>query len=236
MTNENEIWELAKVNLQNHLGFSDISMNLWFGSMILKVLTEDTAYFQIENDFKQNIINTRYLDDIKKVMAEILGFEVKIVPISIEKDTFESRLAEIITKANEEKEPYEKKTDEELITNGGFVSKEIKGSEELSGNVIVSRNSPGYLPEYTFDNFVVGNSNKTAYTAARTVAEDPAGSALNPLFLYGDPGLGKTHLLYAITRELTSKHPDFNIIYVKGEDFMNELIAALANKTPVAFR
>lgn len=236
MTNENEIWELAKVNLQNHLGFSDISMNLWFGSMILKVLTEDTAYFQIENDFKQNIINTRYLDDIKKVMAEILGFEVKIVPISIEKDTFESRLAEIITKANGEKEPYEKKTDEELITNGGFVSKEIKGSEELSGNVIVSRNSPGYLPEYTFDNFVVGNSNKTAYTAARTVAEDPAGSALNPLFLYGDPGLGKTHLLYAITRELTSKHPDFNIIYVKGEDFMNELIAALANKTPVAFR
>ena len=47
VTNENEIWELAKVNLQERLGFSDISMNLWFGSMILKVLTEDTAYFQL---------------------------------------------------------------------------------------------------------------------------------------------------------------------------------------------
>ena len=236
VTNENEIWELAKVNLQKLLGFSDISMNLWFGSMILKVLTEDTAYFEIENDFKQNIINTRYLDDIKKVMAEILGFEVRIVPISVEKDSFESRLAEVITKENNEKEPYEKKTSPETPDGKSFVSKEIKAEEGLSGNVIISRNSPGFLPEYTFDNFVVGNSNKTAYTAARTVAEDPAGSGLNPLFLHGDPGLGKTHLLYAITKQLTSKYPDFNIIFVKGEDFMNELIEALANKTPVAFR
>lgn len=239
VTNENEIWEMAKVNLQKQLGFSDISMNLWFGSMILKVLSKDTAYFQIENDFKQNIINTRYLDDIKKVMAEILGFEVRIVPISIEKDSFESRLAEVITKENDEKEPYEKKAAANAfpMSDSSFVSKEIMGAgEELSSNVIVSRNSPGFLPEYTFDNFVVGNSNKTAYTTARTVAQDPAGSGLNPLFLYGDPGLGKTHLLYAITRDLTSRHPDFNIIFVKGEDFMNELIEALANKTPVAFR
>lgn len=237
VTNENEIWELARVNLQKQLGFSDISMNLWFGSMVLKVLTENTAYFQIENDFKQNIINTRYLDDIKKVMAEILGFEVRIVPVSVEKDSFESRLAEIITKENNEKEPYERETTAEDGSEKSFLAKEIKPSEEsLSGKVTISRNSPNFLPEYTFDNFVVGNSNKTAYTTARTVAEDPAGSGLNPLFLHGDPGLGKTHLLYAITRELTSRHPDFNIIFVKGEDFMNELIEALANKTPVAFR
>lgn len=239
VTNENEIWEMAKINLQKQLGFSDISMNLWFGSMILKVLNEDTAYFQIENDFKQNIINTRYLDDIKKVMAEILGFEVRIVPISIEKDTFENRLAEVITKENDEKEPYEKKTDATPSSlSGNFVSKEIKGENEgLSSNIIISRNAPNCLPEYTFDNFVVGNSNKTAYTVSRTVASNPsASSELNPLFLHGDPGLGKTHLLYAITKELTSHHPDYNIIFVKGEDFMNELIGALANKTPVAFR
>ena len=234
MTNENEIWEMAKGNLKERLGFSDISMNLWFGSMILKVLTENTAYFQIENDFKQNIINTRYLDDIKAVMAEILGFEVRIVPVSVEKDSFESRLAEIIAKENEEKEPYEKKAP---VQEDSFVEKEILGSDEgLSSNVTISRNSPNFLPEYTFDNFVVGNSNKTAYTTARTVARDPAGSGLNPLFLYGDPGLGKTHLMYAITKELTSLYPGFNIIFVKGEDFMNELIEALANKTPVAFR
>ncbi|MBE6682333.1 MAG: chromosomal replication initiator protein DnaA [Ruminococcaceae bacterium] len=237
VTNENEIWEMAKVNLQKQLGFSEISMNLWFGSMVLKVLTEDTAYFQIENDFKQNIINTRYLDDIKKVMAEILGFEVKIVPISIEKDSFEAKLAEVITKENEQKEPYEKKAPETpAVSDKSYLTREIISNEEGTGTVTISRTSPNFLPEYTFDNFVVGNSNKTAYTSARTVAEDPAGPEFNPLFLHGDPGLGKTHLLYAITRELTAKHPDFNIIFVKGEDFMNELIEALANKTPVAFR
>ena len=237
MTNENEIWEMAKVNLQKQLDFSDISMNLWFGSMILKVLTEDTAYFQIENDFKQNIINTRYLDDIKKVMAEILGFEVRVVPISVENDSFESRLAEVITKENEEKEPYEKKAPEVIPSpNKSYLTREIIGNEEGTGTVTISRTSPNFLPEYTFENFVVGNSNKTAYTTARTVAEEPAGPGLNPLFLYGDPGLGKTHLLYAITRELTSRSPNANIIFVKGEDFMNELIEALANKTPVAFR
>ncbi len=245
MTNENEIWEVAKLSLKNKLNFSDISMDLWFGSMILKVLNESTAYFQIENDFKQNIIKTRYLDDIKAAMAEILGFEVEIVPISVEKDSFESRLAEIITKEREAKDsdPYVEKTDDESgLSNfrrmdNSYLTKEIRSSDEdKKGGVSISRTSPDCLPEYTFDNFVVGGSNKTAYTAARTVAQDPAGSGLNPLFLYGDPGLGKTHLLYAITRELTARHPDFNIIYVKGEDFTNELIEALALKAPVAFR
>ena len=238
MANENEIWEMAKVNLQKNLKFSDVSMNLWFGSMVLKVLTEDTAYFQVENDFKRNIIKNKYIEDVKTAMAEIMGFDVKVVPISIENDSFESNLAEYITKENEEKEPYEKKTEmpEEMKADNSYLTREIIGNEEATGKVIISRTSPNCLPEYTFENFVVGNSNKAAYTASRTVAQDPAGSGLNPLFLYGDPGLGKTHLLYAITRELTFRYPDFNIIFVKGEDFMNELIEAIANKTPVAFR
>ncbi len=241
MTNENEIWALAKDILQKNLGFSDVSMNLWFASMELKVLTDSTAYFQIENDFKQNIIKTRYLDDVKKALSEIIGFEVRIVPVSVEHETFESRLADIITKENEEKEPYEKPASASIgyeRMDNSYLSQEIRKSEEedSKGKVLISPRMSDFLPEYTFDNFVVGSSNKTAYTAARTVAQDPAGAGLNPLFLYGDPGLGKTHLLYAITRELTERHPDFKIIYVKGEDFTNELIEALALKAPVAFR
>ncbi len=247
MTNENEIWEMAKVNLQKNLKFSDISMNLWFGSMILKVLTEDTAYFSVENDFKQNIIKTRYLDDIKSAMAEILGFEVKIVPISVEKESFETGLCEVVCQEKEGGEDapatQEDKQSTELSNfrrmDNSYLGREIKKNDEEDeekGKVLISPSLPDCLPEYTFDNFVVGGSNKTAYTTARTVAQDPAGSGLNPLFLYGDPGLGKTHLLYAITREITARHPDYNIIYVKGEDFTNELIEALALKAPVAFR
>ncbi len=251
MTNENEIWELAKVNLKKNLNFSEISMNLWFGNMVLKVLTESTAYFQIENDFKQNIIRTRYLDDIKAAIAEILGFEAEIVVLSVEKESFESALARVLCEQQEQQEEKvseaEHKAKDEVIPNikrmdNSYLSREIKRSDEeeeaesKKGGVLVSRQLPEYKPEYTFDNFVVGGSNKTAYTAARTVAQDPAGSAFNPLFLYGDPGLGKTHLLYAITGGIAASHPDYNIIYVKGEDFTNELIEALALKAPVTFR
>ncbi len=240
MASENQIWEMARERLAANLpDFSSVSMDLWFGSMELKVLTESTAYFQIESDFKQNIIRTRYLDDIKKAMAEILGFEVEIVPISIEKDTFENRLAELLTKNSEnEMAPAAPSPEERFVRmNNSYLTREIKADEEVqSGQVLVSKSLPDYLPEYTFDNFVVGGSNKMAYSFARTVAEHPADKSINPLFIYGNPGLGKTHLLYAITHEVTTRFPDYNIIYVKGEDFMNELIEAIALKAPVQFR
>ena len=80
--------------------------------------------------------------------------------------------------------------------------------------------------KYTFDNFVVGPSNKYAYNAAHAVAEG-SGLTYNPLFIYGQPGLGKTHLLYAIAHRVRQLHPDYNIQYLKSEDFVNELIGYL---------
>lgn len=89
--------------------------------------------------------------------------------------------------------------------------------------------------EYTFENFVVGNSNRFAYAACQAVANNPA-TAYNPLFLYGGSGLGKTHLLYAIIGATREQHPDFNILYVGSEDFTNELVTALGKGTMQDFR
>lgn len=80
--------------------------------------------------------------------------------------------------------------------------------------------------EYTFDTFVVGSSNKFAYAAAQSVANNP-GKTYNPLFIYGNSGLGKTHLLNAICCEVKENNPDAEIIYTSGEDFTNELISFL---------
>ncbi len=80
--------------------------------------------------------------------------------------------------------------------------------------------------EYSFENFVVGTSNKFAHTAAQAVAMKPAG-AYNPLFIYGGSGLGKTHLLYAICNEIKKNNPDTRILYTKGENITVELIEAL---------
>ena len=86
-----------------------------------------------------------------------------------------------------------------------------------------------FLPgteEYTFDRFVVGASNKFAHAAARKVADNP-GESYNPLFIYGQSGLGKTHLLHAIANQVRHNQPGWRILYVQSEDFVNELIGSL---------
>lgn len=89
--------------------------------------------------------------------------------------------------------------------------------------------------EYTFERFVVGNSNKFAHAAAKAVAGGQK-KDYNPLFIYGESGLGKTHLLYAIRHEVRRLHPEYQIVYVKGDDFTNDLINALQTGKNVEFR
>lgn len=88
--------------------------------------------------------------------------------------------------------------------------------------------------EFTFETFIVGPSNKFAHAASMAVASKPA-SLYNPLFIYGNSGLGKTHLLYAIRSEIGRTHPDMNIIYIKGDEFTNELIDAIRHGTTGEF-
>ena len=88
--------------------------------------------------------------------------------------------------------------------------------------------------EYTFSTFIIGPSNKFAHAASLAVAANPA-STYNPLFIYGASGLGKTHLLYAICNEIHKNFPQKHIIYVKGEEFTNELISAIQMGTTRQF-
>ena len=89
--------------------------------------------------------------------------------------------------------------------------------------------------DYTFDTFIVGSSNKFAHAAALAVATHDTRN-YNPLFIHGDSGLGKTHLLFAIMNEVKNRKPDSFVVYVKGEQFTNELIAAIKNQTTPEFR
>ena len=94
---------------------------------------------------------------------------------------------------------------------------------------------PNLNPKYTFDTFVVGSNNKFAHAASLAVAESP-GEIYNPLFLYGNSGLGKTHLLYAIGNEIKKNSPEKTICYIKGDDFTNELIESLRMARMSEFR
>lgn len=92
-----------------------------------------------------------------------------------------------------------------------------------------------FNPRYTFDSFVVGESNRFAYAAAMAVSENPS-SAYNPLFLYGGAGLGKTHLLHAIGHYVKEVHPERHTKYVTSEKFTNEFISAIRERQPLAFQ
>ena len=94
------------------------------------------------------------------------------------------------------------------------------------------------LPEmagYTFDRFIVGSSNKFAHAAAIAVAENP-GKTYNPLFIYGNSGLGKTHLLLAIGQQIHEKSPEKSIAYIKGDEFTNQLVKSIKDGTAEEFR
>ena len=97
------------------------------------------------------------------------------------------------------------------------------------------KSSMDFNPQFTFDNFVVGPSNRIAHGAAIAVSNTP-GQVYNPLFLYGPPGVGKTHLLYAIANGIRKTNSDVNIVYIKGDQFTNELVTAIKDGKNIEFR
>lgn len=142
------------------------------------------------------------------------------VPNDFKKEIIETRFMEPLTAAL--RELFDEEIGVQLTT----------GEMENPGGI-----SYGLTPddEYTFDHFIVGNSNKFAHAAALSVANSPA-QFYNPLFIYGQSGLGKTHLLYAIAAVVRQNHPSYRIVYVKGEDFTNELVGAIQEGDVQNFR
>ena len=114
----------------------------------------------------------------------------------------------------------------------------ILNDDQLTAYHGVAPDRPGALYEsdaFTFETYVVGPSNKLAYAAAKAVAERPAEN-YNPLFIYGDSGLGKTHLLYAIAHQVMRKDENAKIVYIKGDDFTVELVNAIREGKNPEFR
>lgn len=226
---EKDIWLLVLEGLKSNHDLSPMTVGLWFDSMSMEKLTPEAAYFCTDNDLKKNIIESKYTDILSEELEKVLGFAVKVVIVSSEHQSFNEQWETLQTKQRSEQI-------QEVTEKLDAATRAEPTVQSAPQGVIVSSSLlPEYSPEYTFENFVVGRSNDVAYRMASSVANQPAVVA-NPLYLYGSPGLGKTHLLYAITRVLSDNHPDFKIIYAKGEDFTNELIESLSTKTPILFR
>ena len=121
-----------------------------------------------------------------------------------------------------------------LRTEEDLIAEHLSKGEGFDKLRVRERNLQ-FNPDYTFENFIVCSSNKLAHAGARVVAENP-GTKYNPLFFYGNSGIGKTHLMYAIANEVLKKNPSMRVICVKGEEFMNQLIESIRIKKNSEFR
>ena len=132
---------------------------------------------------------------------------------------------------------FEKNIKEALrdIFSADFEIKLLDDEQLATYHRVVTDDPDNEADNFTFETYVVGPQNKLAYAAARAVADKPAKN-YNPLFIYGDSGLGKTHLLYAISHQLHKKQPDASIVYIKGDDFTNERVRSIQEHKNAEFR
>ncbi|MBO5009695.1 MAG: chromosomal replication initiator protein DnaA [Clostridia bacterium] len=214
------ISEALKEELKIRTKAAKTSFDLWFGDLNLTSLTEDKAVFSTPTKLRKKILSTRYINVIKEGLEEIIGFPVEIEIVSLDSD-----------------DEFNKSTSSFVSNNQNEENKEESIKKEKQIQQILKDNSEKktILDEYTFDNFVEGESNKFAKAACLAVAKYPCEDQ-NPLFIHGHSGLGKTHLLYAIMHHIKKNRPDLKIIYKTCESFMNELIESIGNRTTTAFK
>ena len=177
-------------------------------------------------DLLQNSINETAMNLWIKTITPVKyesDYAILKVESDFQRDVIMTRYKSVIIKALEDVVGFEMNI--KVITDESSASEEVTKSDPVSSvNEEAVAAAEDKSSEYTFSNFIVADSNKHAFAACKAVANHPAG-AYNPLFIYGNTGLGKTHLLFAIKNEINALHPELKTLYVKSEHFVNELVA-----------
>ena len=181
---------------------SEGNFSAWFGRVQAIALDGDRLLLGVPSSFARDWIHERYLETLEEAMARAAGRAITVELLAAE--------------------PLVEEESEVLVpTTGGEVPVAVTTREGTGQD---------FHPKYTFDSFVIGASNRFAHAAALAVAEAPA-EAYNPLFIYGAAGLGKTHLLHAIGHYVRMCHSGLVVRYVSTEQFMNDFILALRQRT-----
>ena len=199
------IWEMVRASFLTQYASSVV--DLWFGDLQVISYEDNIITLSTPREFKYKTIREKFMDTLREGFAAQLGFEVEIDVVFTGTPTSSEQIVSQIK--NETSQATES----------------IPTEDQRPSGIL----PPNYKFEYTFENFIVGNSNKFAHAACLAVATRPA-SDYNPLFIYGPSGLGKTHLMSAIVNEIKKKQPNVRVLYIKGDDFTNQMIESLAKQ------
>lgn len=206
------LWQTVLGEIE--VGMSPANFQTWFKNTSIEDIREEegVVVVRVPNDFTKSWLQKRYQKEIHKCLAKHIG---KVIMVQY---VVGSRKLAAVAPA------------------GPTISEGLLASVEAAvAPTIVPQVFEGINPKLTFASFVVGENSKLCHAAAESVAHNP-GTSYNPLFIYGDSGLGKTHLLQAIGNEILTQNPKAKVTYVASERFTNEMIEAIRNKETKEFK
>jgi len=197
--------------------------------VVPKGVLAGTLYLEVPNDLTRGMLEQRIRVPITEAVARIGDASVANFAITVNPDmTPEPRVEQAMPVYADQGVAVEQGAAPRQYIEAPFIPSTIDTREG-------GRPDSRLNPKYNFDNFVIGSSNRFAHAAAVAVAEAPA-KAYNPLFIYGDSGLGKTHLLHAIGHYAESLYPGIRVRYVSSEEFTNDFINSIANNRANQFQ
>lgn len=203
-------WEEILSLLETQYDISGIMINTWIRSLKIYEVKNNTVYFYVDEKLGENAVKFLHRK------------EFDLFLLSSIRETLNDINVEIVI---DEKKNLSANEEEDKADNPHFSD---------AYQEAVSRSNLN--PKYTFDTFIVGDGNRHAHATCLAVADLPAQDNFNPLFLYGNAGLGKTHLMQSIAHYILQKNDKANVLYVPSETFTNEIIDAIKNQTTNEFR
>lgn len=217
-----EIWQAAYKILHETGSMTHEQLKNWIDPIDSVLIENDgetlLARLECPNDWSTNWIKDRFRPSMESALQTVTGRPCKIELFTRVRAAEEIPAGAVLAQESVSPPPASESLARATVLQAG---------QRSSQRAIDAR--------YTFDNFVIGASNQFAYASAFAVANRP-GAQYNPLFLYSQPGLGKTHLLHAIANQVIAHNPAMRVCYISAESFMNELIESIQHQKMPGFR
>ena len=235
--NMNEkIWDNTLVLLESSV--SKPIFDTWIKHASLILYSGEHIIIKVRNDFEKHMLENQHFTLIKNCLESVLNHPVKIKFVTPQEQ--EEAIEQLFQQQGYTKEDFQTEDTANIQMAQPVTS--MSESQQNTPNIIydIFGNTINLNSKYTFDSFVVGNSNLMTHAACIGVADNIVKERdrriYNPLFIYGGAGLGKTHLMHAIGNHILSKKPDTKIAYISSEKFTNELIDSIKDGSTKNFR
>ncbi len=217
--NADSLWGQCLAVLSDNV--SDKVFQTWFAPIKALTWENNALTVQVPSQFFYEWIEEHHSDLLKKTVAKVMGTDATLNYEVVVQKTVSAEQRTSVMKLPGFRE---------------HTTPPVQGQMQFDDGNVAPAPVPSFLnPRYHFNNFIKGDSNQLACAAAQAVAENPGGTQYNPLVLYGDTGLGKTHLVHAIGNAALSKNPDLKVIYTNSERFTVEFVNAVQNNKSSEF-